>query len=59
MMAMAAITGAASGIGAAVKTRFEADGFDTIGADLRGTDVDCDLSTPEGRKDAGRIRTMR
>ncbi|HSA52657.1 MAG TPA: SDR family oxidoreductase [Yinghuangia sp.] len=47
-----AITGAASGIGAATKARLEADGHRVIGVDLRDSDVDADLSTPEGRAEA-------
>lgn len=43
------ISGAASGIGAATKTRLLADGHRVIGIDLRGSDVDADLSTPAGR----------
>jgi NAD(P)-dependent dehydrogenase (short-subunit alcohol dehydrogenase family) len=44
-----AITGAASGIGAAARTLLEAAGHRVIGVDLRDTDVVCDLATPEGR----------
>jgi len=51
-MGIAAITGSASGIGAAVKARFEAAGFETIGVDLRDADVQADLSTTSGRTDA-------
>ncbi|GAA4948703.1 SDR family oxidoreductase [Yinghuangia aomiensis] len=47
-----AITGAASGIGAATKARLEADGHRVIGVDLHNTDVNADLSTPEGRAEA-------
>jgi NAD(P)-dependent dehydrogenase (short-subunit alcohol dehydrogenase family) len=47
-----AVTGSASGIGAAVKARFEADGFEVIGVDLRNADIEADLSTPEGRDSA-------
>lgn len=46
------ISGAASGIGAATMTRLQADGHRTIGIDLRGTDIDADLSTPTGRANA-------
>jgi NAD(P)-dependent dehydrogenase (short-subunit alcohol dehydrogenase family) len=48
-MAIAAITGSASGIGAAVKARFEAEGFETIGIDLHNADINADLSTESGR----------
>jgi NAD(P)-dependent dehydrogenase (short-subunit alcohol dehydrogenase family) len=43
------ISGAASGIGAATSARLQGDGHRVIGIDLRGTDVDADLSTPAGR----------
>lgn len=46
------ISGAASGIGAATATRLRSDGHRVIGIDLRGTDIDADLSTPEGRAGA-------
>lgn len=51
-MAIVAITGSASGIGAAVKQRFEAEGYESIGVDLRNADICADLSTPEGRSAA-------
>ena len=51
-MATAVITGSASGIGAAIQQRLETDGDRVIGIDLRGADIDADLSTPEGRKTA-------
>jgi len=47
----AAITGSASGIGAAVRARLEADGWEVIGVDLAGQEVSADLSTPGGRLD--------
>lgn len=46
------ISGAASGIGAATRARLEADGHRVIGIDLRGSDIDADLSTTEGRTTA-------
>ncbi|ALJ19717.1 SDR family oxidoreductase [Microbacterium sp. No. 7] len=44
------ITGAASGIGAATAELLIERGDRVIGADLRGTDIDSDLTTPEGRE---------
>ncbi len=43
------ITGSASGIGAATKARLEGKGHRVIGVDLRGADVEADLSHDEGR----------
>ena len=43
------ITGSASGLGAAVRRRFEADGCRVIGVDLADQEIDADLSTPAGR----------
>jgi NAD(P)-dependent dehydrogenase (short-subunit alcohol dehydrogenase family) len=48
----AAITGSASGIGAALRQRLEADGWRVVGIDLAGQEIDADLSTPEGRSAA-------
>ena len=48
-MGTIAITGAASGIGAATRARVEADGHSVIGIDLRDTEVIADLGTHEGR----------
>lgn len=47
-----AITGAASGLGAATKARLEADGHRVIGVDLRDADVTVDLGTAAGRTEA-------
>ncbi len=44
-----AITGSASGIGAAVRRRLEAAGERVVGVDLRGAEVEADLGTPAGR----------
>lgn len=44
------VTGAASGIGAAVVTLLEGRGDRVIGVDIEGTDVHADLSTPAGRE---------
>jgi NAD(P)-dependent dehydrogenase (short-subunit alcohol dehydrogenase family) len=46
------ITGAGSGIGAATTARLRADGHRVIGVDLRGADVEADLSTRAGREAA-------
>lgn len=46
------VTGAASGIGQATKNRLEADGHRVIGVDLRNADVNVDLGTAEGRRQA-------
>ncbi len=51
-MALTAITGAGSGIGAAIRKRLEAQGDRVIGIDLKGTEVIVDLSEPAGRRAA-------
>lgn len=51
-MSTIAITGAASGIGAAVCKRLETAGHRLIRVDRAGADVNADLSTPEGRQAA-------
>lgn len=51
-MGSVAITGAASGLGLALRKRLEANGDDVIGVDLVGSDVDADLSTVDGREAA-------
>lgn len=43
-MGVCAVTGAASGIGLAVKERLEADGHDVITVDIRDADLVADLS---------------
>ncbi len=48
----AAISGSASGIGAAVRECLETRGFRVIGIDLAGAEVEADLSTAEGRRAA-------
>jgi len=48
-MTVCAVTGSASGIGAAIRRRLEKDGARVIGIDLREADVLADLSTPAGR----------
>lgn len=47
-----AISGSASGIGAATRTRLENDGHAVVGIDLRDAEVEADLSTPAGRDGA-------
>lgn len=46
------VTGAASGIGAATTELLRTQGHTVIGVDLAGTEVEGDLSTPDGRKAA-------
>jgi NAD(P)-dependent dehydrogenase (short-subunit alcohol dehydrogenase family) len=48
------VSGAASGIGAATAAHLTAAGDQVIGVDLRGTDVEVDLSAAAGRADAVR-----
>ncbi|MDY0006273.1 MAG: SDR family oxidoreductase [Spongiibacteraceae bacterium] len=48
-MAVYAMTGGATGIGAAVKTRLREEGHEVIVVDIHDADVIADLSTPEGR----------
>src|SRR5262245_17648864 len=43
------VTGAASGIGAAVRARLEAAGERVLGVDLRNVEIIADLARPEGR----------
>jgi NAD(P)-dependent dehydrogenase (short-subunit alcohol dehydrogenase family) len=43
------VTGAASGIGLATKILLESQGHKVAGVDLRGSDIDADLSTETGR----------
>ena len=51
-MSTYAITGAASGLGAATAARLKADGHRVIGIDLHDAEVTVDLGTPEGRSRA-------
>jgi len=44
-----AITGSASGLGAALRARLEAAGTEVIGVDLHDQEITADLSTPDGR----------
>ncbi len=51
-MGIFAITGSASGMGAATRKRLEAAAHQVIGVDLRDAEVIADLSTPTGRAEA-------
>lgn len=51
-MATYAISGSASGMGAATRHRLESAGHEVIGIDLRDAEVIADLSTAGGRADA-------
>lgn len=44
-----AVTGAAGGIGSALRARLERDGHSVIGIDVRDAEVTADLGTPAGR----------
>ncbi|NLT31076.1 MAG: SDR family oxidoreductase [Propionibacterium sp.] len=46
------VTGAASGIGKAVTELLRGQGHAVVGVDLRGVEVEADLSKPEGRRKA-------
>ena len=59
-MSTIAITGSASGMGAATRTRLEKAGHSVIGIDIRDADIIADLGTVPGRRaaiDAVRKRT--
>lgn len=47
-----AVTGSASGMGAAVAARLLGSGHTVIGVDIKGADIIADLSTPAGRRGA-------
>lgn len=51
-MPITAVTGAASGIGAALTKQLRDAGHTVIGIDRNGSDVTADLSTVDGRKSA-------
>lgn len=51
-MGIYAVTGSASGMGAAVAERLRAAGHTVIGVDLHDADIIADLGTPEGRSAA-------
>jgi len=48
---IAVVTGALSGLGVATCAAFEADGDRVIRVDIANSDVNADLSTPEGRQE--------
>lgn len=48
-MGLIAISGSASGIGAATRQRLEESGEDVIGIDVRDAEIIADLTTPDGR----------
>ena len=52
MSRLVVVTGAASGIGAAVRQQVEEQGDRVLGVDLRDTEVTADLATPGGRAEA-------
>jgi len=49
-MTTAVVTGSASGIGAAIRKRFERSGSSVIGIDIRDAEIIVDLSTHAGRE---------
>jgi NAD(P)-dependent dehydrogenase (short-subunit alcohol dehydrogenase family) len=51
-MGTAAVSGSASGIGAAVRSRLERQGDRVIGIDVRDAEIEVDLSTERGREAA-------
>jgi len=51
-MTTVAMTGSGSGIGAAIRKRLEGEGCEVIGVDLRGAEIEADLSTADGRQQA-------
>ncbi len=51
-MGIYAITGSATGIGAALRSQLKKQGHEVIGIDIKDADISADLSTPEGRNQA-------
>ena len=51
-MSITVVTGSASGMGAATRTRFEKEGDKVIGIDIKDAEIVADLSTKEGRESA-------
>jgi NAD(P)-dependent dehydrogenase (short-subunit alcohol dehydrogenase family) len=52
IMGKYAVTGAASGIGAAIVAKLKSQGHQIVTVDLRNADINVDLSTAEGRQSA-------
>ncbi|WP_293698682.1 SDR family oxidoreductase [uncultured Agrococcus sp.] len=52
MTRTAIITGAGSGIGKATYELLKSRGYRVVGVDLRGSDIEGDLGTPQGRRQA-------
>lgn len=53
-MGQYAMTGGATGIGAAIKQQLLADGHSVVVIDIKDADIEADLSTPDGRKNAAK-----
>jgi NAD(P)-dependent dehydrogenase (short-subunit alcohol dehydrogenase family) len=51
-MGTAVVTGSASGIGKAIRVQLEGQGDRVVGVDLRNAEVEADLSSAEGHKQA-------
>ena len=51
-MGIYAITGSATGIGAALRVQLEKQGHEVIGIDIKDAEISADLSTAEGRSQA-------
>ena len=51
-MSITVVTGSASGMGAATRTRFEKEGDKVIGIDIKNAEIIADLSTEAGRESA-------
>jgi len=51
-MGLYAMTGGATGIGAAIKDRLLAEGHEVIVIDIKNADIEADLSSDEGRENA-------
>lgn len=51
-MGVYAMTGGATGIGAATREQLQGEGHDVVVVDIRSADIEADLSTPDGRRKA-------